>query len=98
MVWFQLDTSGKTSGNLFFLCMHPSLHPEPVEHRISRAGVETGLEFGEQFSWYGGNITHARHGEKHALGTRIEGALLRSKKVVVYNEQKISYQYQRHLC
>jgi|GEM_PF-4586566 len=46
-----------------------SLHAKRLEHAIGRVRVETGLEFGKQFSGDCGDVTHAHHREEDAAGT-----------------------------
>ena len=52
-----------------------SLHAQRLEHRIHGIGVEARLELGEQLSRNRWNILHARHRQKNAFGTGIEGDL-----------------------
>jgi hypothetical protein len=59
-----------------------SSHPQRLEHRIDRIGVESGLELGEQFAGDRRNILHAGHRQQQPLGSSVEGDLERSRLIL----------------
>src|SRR5262249_1188777 len=52
-----------------------SLHSQRLEHRVNWVGVKACLKLGEQLARYRRNVLHARHRQKQALGTGVEGNL-----------------------
>ncbi len=52
-----------------------STHPQRLEHRVCRVGVESRLELGEQLARNGRDVFHARHREQQPLSASVEGDL-----------------------
>ena len=53
----------------------PLLHAHCLEHGIHRISVEPRLELGEQLAGNRRDVLHARHRQKDAFGSGVEGDL-----------------------